>query len=139
MTGDELPATVFGVPVFACIVQADRTAAAQVRAALLRFALDHGADPQALAAIANAVSEAVSNAAEHAYAPGEAGVVHVTADVEDGALEVLVADEGRGLRPGSDGGLGLGLALIAELADRFSISGREPHGVAVWMRFALTS
>lgn len=87
--------------------------------------------------IARAVTEAVTNVVLHAYAPRGTGFVHVVADVEDDALEVLVIDHGGGFRPGHSEGLGVGLSTIAASTARFSISSRELSGTEVWMRFLL--
>jgi PAS domain S-box-containing protein len=66
-----------------------------------------------------AVSEAVTNAIEHAYPPGRPGPVRLVASVlPDGFLEVSVADRGRWQEPGTaDDGRGHGLLVIGQLAD----------------------
>ena len=75
-------------------------------------------------AIGVVVSEAVANAVLHAYRDRERpGCVHVTAALDDEGVEVSVADDGLGLRPRTDSpGIGLGMPLIADLADRVEIS-----------------
>ena len=75
-------------------------------------------------AVALAVSEAVTNVVVHAYREpdpdAEPGYVQVTVTVEGNELLVAVSDEGVGLTPRPDSpGAGLGLAIIATLADRF--------------------
>lgn len=107
------------------------------RRLLVAFAAHFGATAAVLADVALAVTEAVTNAVVHAYGPGAPGLIHVIADVEDEALEVLVIDYGIGFRPGHSDGLGLGLATIASSTARFAISRREPTGTEVWMRFLL--
>ena len=100
------------------------------------YAREHGAiDP---AGIALAVSEAVTNAVIHAYvdrpAPGDVEV-HVERHPDDG-LEIRVCDEGRGMMPRSDSpGLGVGLPLVAKLAQRFRVETRPTGGTAVSMVF----
>lgn len=89
-------------------------------------------------AIGVVVSEAVTNAVLHAYGdlqrPGE---VHVSAQLHDEDVEVAVADDGIGLRPRPDSpGVGLGMPLIADLADRVEISGAHP-GTRVAAHFML--
>ena len=100
------------------------------------FAAEHGATGPALAAIELAVGEAVANTVEHAYGIA-GGEVRVDADVEDGELEIVVADGGRGLTSESADGLGLGLALMRGGASAFDVRDRPQGGVEVWMRFAL--
>jgi anti-sigma regulatory factor (Ser/Thr protein kinase) len=77
-------------------------------------------------AVALAVSEAVANVVVHAYrgrdADAEPGHVHVTVTIEGDELVVAVADEGVGMTPRMDSpGAGLGLPIIAVLADRVEI------------------
>jgi anti-sigma regulatory factor (Ser/Thr protein kinase) len=108
-----------------------------MRRLLVAFAAHFGASAVVCADVALAVTEAVANVVLHAYEPRAPGLVHVMADVEDDALEVLVIDHGLGLRPGRSDGLGLGLATIAASTARFAISGRDPTGTEVWMRFLL--
>ena len=58
--------------------------------------------------------------------------IRVTADVDDGTLEIVVVDHGVGLRADArDRGLGAGLKIIAECADAFAIRERVPDGVEV--------
>jgi anti-sigma regulatory factor (Ser/Thr protein kinase) len=75
-------------------------------------------------AIGVVVSEAVTNAVVHAYRHrAEPGEVHVSAHLHEDGVEVAVADDGLGLRPRSDSpGVGLGMPLIADLADRVVVS-----------------
>ena len=75
-------------------------------------------------AIGVVVSEAVTNAVLHAYRDRERpGQVHVTADLHEEGVEVTVADDGLGMRPRPDSpGVGLGMPLIADLADNVIIS-----------------
>jgi serine/threonine-protein kinase RsbW len=88
-----------------------------------------------------AVSEACSNVVMHAYAPGVDGRFRVFAEAEGDELAVTVADDGRGLtagRAGGAGGLGLGLPLIAALADSVEARrGPDDRGTELSMRFAI--
>jgi anti-sigma regulatory factor (Ser/Thr protein kinase) len=107
------------------------------RRELTDLAVAAGASPDMLEAVRLAASEAVTNAVLHAY-PDSPGGVHVTAAVASTELWVLIADDGCGLdarsrRPG----LGLGLALIAQVADDFTIRQRATRGVELQMRFDL--
>ena len=110
-----------------------------LRHAVVEFAGSSGASADQLATIALAVSEALSNAVLHAYVDhDEPGDVIVDAHVHERSLEVLIRDEGHGMRPRTDSpGLGLGLPLIARLAERLVISDTAP-GTSVQMSFALT-
>jgi serine/threonine-protein kinase RsbW len=88
--------------------------------------------------IAQAASEAASNAIVHGYRGGDAGAeVEIEVVAEDGGIVVTVGDRGSGFRPtrGSPG-LGVGLALIAQLADELELRERPGGGVEVWMRFS---
>jgi anti-sigma regulatory factor (Ser/Thr protein kinase) len=102
------------------------------------YAREHGAvDPDG---IALAVSEAVTNVVVHAYidAP-EPGDVEVFAERHPGdGLEIQVCDDGRGMRPRRDSpGLGVGLPIVARLAQRFRVETRPGGGTAVSMLFAV--
>jgi anti-sigma regulatory factor (Ser/Thr protein kinase) len=90
-------------------------------------------------AVVLAVSEAVTNVVVHAYRDCDAdappGHVHVTVTVEPDELLVAVSDDGVGLTPRADSpGLGLGLPIIAALADRFEVQERA-GGTRVLMGF----
>jgi serine/threonine-protein kinase RsbW len=109
-----------------------------LRARVTSFAEDHDVEERDLDRIRLAVSEAAANVVRHAYGPDEGGAFHYAVDIEDGDLQVVIADNGRGIRKaGSPAGLGFGLRLIAEESSDFMISHREPTGVEVWMRFVL--
>jgi anti-sigma regulatory factor (Ser/Thr protein kinase) len=100
------------------------------------YAREHGAvDPSG---IALAVSEAVTNAVIHAYVDeARPGDVQVVAERHEGnGLEIHVCDDGRGMMPRSDSpGLGVGLPLVAKLAQRFRVESRPTGGTAVSMVF----
>jgi serine/threonine-protein kinase RsbW len=88
------------------------------------------------AAVALAVTEAVANAVVHAYRDGDPGLVYVAASLDDGALAVIISDDGEGMTPRTDSpGIGLGLALIANLADTMQIE-HDGGGTRLIMRFA---
>ena len=114
--------------------QADQVRIA--RRAVEAFAREQGAvDP---GGIALAVSEAVTNAVVHAYVDElRQGAVEVVAERHPGdGLEIHVCDEGRGMMPRSDSpGLGVGLPLVAKLAQRFRVESRPSGGTAVSMVF----
>ena len=107
-----------------------------IRQEVREFAVEHGAtDPSA---VALAVSEAVTNAIVHAYADApEPGDIEVIATrTGDDCLEIFVCDEGRGMLPRHDSpGVGLGLPLVATLAESFEVQARSGGGTQVRMAF----
>jgi serine/threonine-protein kinase RsbW len=107
------------------------------RRELTDFAVAAGAGPRQVEAIRLASSEALTNAVVHAYR-GEPGLLHVTAAVTSGELWILIADDGSGMQARADRpGLGLGLALIAQMSDELAIVSRANGGTEVRMRFDL--
>ena len=90
--------------------------------------------------INTAVSEACNNVVVHAYA-GDEGPLEVYLCVQDAELEVIVSDDGVGIRPKApEPGLevqGLGLSLIQTLSDRVEFHGGMDEGTKVRMAFAL--
>jgi anti-sigma regulatory factor (Ser/Thr protein kinase) len=113
----------------------------EARRAIGEHARALGATPAALSAIQLAVSEAVTNAIQHAYAAVSVpGRILVTAEpVGAASVCVIVADEGQGMRPRPDSpGLGLGLPLIAQLTQGFDVHlGEGGRGTELRMRFDL--
>jgi stage II sporulation protein AB (anti-sigma F factor) len=108
------------------------------RNALTEFAVAAGATGEGLEAIRLAVSEAVTNGIIHAY-HGPRGAIQVSASYVGGEFWLLVSDDGTGLRPrGPHSGLGLGLALIAQLADDLQILSRSTGGTELRMQFKLS-
>lgn len=109
----------------------------RARTRIARFASVAGAEGEGLDAIRLAASEALTNVIVHAY-PEDPGEVHITVAAADGELWLLVSDDGQGLQARSQRpGLGLGLALIAQLCDEFSIVKRSGGGTELRMRFNL--
>jgi anti-sigma regulatory factor (Ser/Thr protein kinase) len=110
----------------------------RLRHAVTEFAGSGGASAGQCATIALAVSEALSNAVIHAYADcDEPGDMVVEASLHDHSLEVVVCDQGGGMRPRPDSpGAGLGLPLIASVTEQLEIRETSP-GVAVHMTFAI--
>jgi anti-sigma regulatory factor (Ser/Thr protein kinase) len=79
-----------------------------------------------------AVSEAVTNAVQHAYRDRDPGDIWATASVHDEQLHIVIADAGVGMTPRTDSpGLGLGLPMISQLADSVQVvstgAGTEIH------------
>ena len=82
-----------------------------------------------------AANEAATNAIVHGYDGGSADAsIELRATREPGWLQLVVADKGSGFRPRRHSpGFGLGLALIAQLADELQLC--EDGGIEVVMRF----
>ena len=95
-------------------------------------------DEQLLADMRLAITEACSNVVVHAYADREPGPLEVDATLTGNELTVVVRDEGPGIapHPGSPG-LGLGLPLIASLAESVELGRDEHERTEVRMTFAL--
>ena len=110
---------------------------AEVRRGIRTFAAANGAQHDALAAIVLAVSEAAANAVVHAYRAKGPGLVRVDADIEDGTIEIVVADDGGGFTDEPAPGLGFGLGFMSQGALAFEVRDRPAGGIEVWMRFAL--
>lgn len=107
------------------------------RDAIAEFAFAAGARGEQLDDIRLATSEALSNIVQHAY-PERSGQMYATARVAADELWVLISDDGCGLHAGrhSDG-LGLGLALIAQVTDDFTVLDRGSGGTELRLRFVL--
>ena len=90
-----------------------------------------------LSDIALAITEATTNAVLHAYRDrAEPGAVSIGAEFDGECVSFSVSDEGSGLAPRVDSpGLGLGLGLIAQVADSADVRAPETGGTEVVMRF----
>jgi anti-sigma regulatory factor (Ser/Thr protein kinase) len=85
-----------------------------------------------------AVTEACANVVVHAYPGEEDGQMEVVASMEQDSLTVLVRDWGRGMRPRPDSpGLGLGLSLMAALAENVQLGHDNDKHTEVRMTFTL--
>jgi len=92
---------------------------------------------QTLSDVKLAVTEACTNTVVHAYPEGE-GPLEVAAYLRDGRLMIVVRDEGRGIVPRTDSpGLGLGLPLIATLAEALELGTDDRERTEVRMTFRL--
>ncbi len=89
-------------------------------------------------AVSLVVSEAVTNAVVHAYRDWDhPGRVRVSASLDAEGVDVAVADDGIGMRPRTDSpGIGLGVPLMTDLADRVELESGSP-GTRVAARFLL--
>ena len=116
------------------------TSIARLRHAVAAFAASHGATARQREDIALAVSEAVSNAVRHAYGDRNGdGTVELQAHVRNRRLEILVCDEGEGMRSRSTSpGMGIGLSLIRHVAQELTVESTQPApGVRLRMTFAI--
>ena len=112
-----------------------------IRHFVVAWAALAGATGQALDDIALAVSEAVTNACVHAFvdAPRPGSVTVAAGIVSATHVRMVVADDGCGLAPRTDSpGGGLGLALIAQIADDLAITHARGGGTVVRMLLPLT-
>lgn len=110
---------------------------ARLRNAVADYAQSIGIDGMKLDAVRLAASEALTNVVLHAYSD-RPGLMHVTARANRDELRVIIADDGRGpnataIRPG----LGLGLGIIADCCDQFSLTQRPGGGTQTTMVFNL--
>jgi serine/threonine-protein kinase RsbW len=116
-------------------------AIAGLRHQIAAYAQQAGAGEELADSIRLAVSEALSNVVVHAYVDRDGGDMMLEAwRDEDAHLVIVVRDEGAGLVPrrAKTPGMGLGLVLMAQMADGFTLCNREGiPGTAVELRFAL--
>ena len=111
----------------------------QARRAVVDWAQKHVEDRAILSDIALAITEATTNVVLHAYRDREVpGAVMIEAERCEDCVRLSVRDEGTGLAPRVDSpGLGLGLGLIAQVADSADVRAPESGGTEVVMRFNL--
>lgn len=110
-----------------------------VRHALGGFGEAFAVPEPKLSDIRLAVTEACANVVVHAYPDGHEGPMEVVASMDEQELTVLVRDWGRGIRPRPDSpGLGLGLSLIAALAETVQLGHDSEEHTEVRMTFTLT-
>ncbi len=111
------------------------------RLALAGLARAFPVEPEVLADLKLAVTEACGNAVRHAYANG-AGPVTVAFTLSDEKLEMVVEDEGAGLEPSKVGDWtmpedpegGMGMAIIRSIVDELEVEeGADGRGTVVRM------
>ena len=121
-------------PLLAVTVPALAGRVREVRQAARRFAEQHGVERPDDVALA--IAEACANVVVHAYVDREGGALRLTGSSESGRVRFVVEDDGAGLLPRPDSpGLGLGLPLIAQLADEFEVSDGDGRGTRVRVAF----
>jgi serine/threonine-protein kinase RsbW len=109
---------------------------AVVRHVLGAFAEAMQLPPELVEDIRLAATEACTNVVRHAYREGEDGPIDVLIQPDGDRLELVVSDRGQGLGPSADvGGPGLGLPLIAALADSVDLRELPVHGSRIAMSF----
>jgi serine/threonine-protein kinase RsbW len=83
-----------------------------------------------------AVTEACTNVVRHAYHDGGQGPIDVVIRPNGDRLDLIVSDRGAGIGPSPDvAGPGLGLPLIAALADHVEIEHAPSSGSRLAMSF----
>jgi anti-sigma regulatory factor (Ser/Thr protein kinase) len=83
-----------------------------------------------------AVTEACTNVVRHAYDDDAPGPIDVVIRPNGDRLDLIVCDYGRGLGPSPDlAGPGLGLPLIAALADKVELEHGHTSGSRLAMSF----
>jgi serine/threonine-protein kinase RsbW len=101
----------------------------------------HAVEPEVIADVKLALTEACSNSIRHAYADGRDGEVEIRYELADSSIAVEVSDEGGGFDPAfrdADPGRldegGLGIAIIRAVTDDLSIGPRS-GGAGYCVRF----
>ncbi|MDQ3671900.1 MAG: ATP-binding protein [Actinomycetota bacterium] len=120
----------FSLPATPASVRKARVSVADAAAGL-------GASQRVVDDIRLCVSEAVSNVVRHAYNT-KRGVIDVALERENGELNVVVRDEGRGMdteAPNKTTAGGYGLRIIDAVADRMTITSADETGTEVRMKF----
>jgi serine/threonine-protein kinase RsbW len=83
-----------------------------------------------------AVTEACTNVVRHAYQDGDPGPIDVVIRPDGDRLDLIVTDHGNGMGPSTDAaGPGLGLPLIAALADSLELQHAPSRGSRLEMSF----
>ena len=113
----------------------------QIRHEVAHTATGCGATRATIEKIKLAVSEAATNAVIHAYRDGlPIGDLHVLVRQDDACLDISIRDSGVGMSPRTDSpGVGLGLSLMANLADRLEIKVPAEGGTEIVLRFEVAT
>jgi serine/threonine-protein kinase RsbW/stage II sporulation protein AB (anti-sigma F factor) len=111
-------------------------AAKAIRGEMGAVARRCGLSEQRVGDVELAVSEAATNVVVHAYRDSESGTVTAHASSSHGQLRIVISDHGAGMAPRMDSpGLGLGLPIIASVADRVEVRSPEKGGTEVHITF----
>ena len=110
----------------------------RLRRAATADAAERGLNGRPLDHLRLAVSEALTNAVLHAYPEnGPPGPIRLEVAGEDGEVRVTVSDRGSGMAVQSGRrGLGLGLCILASVADFCEICSVRGEGMRVSVGFA---
>ena len=108
-----------------------------MRKGVVAFAARHGANRDAQADIALAVSEALTNAVVHAFVRQPAGTMGLLAEAAADVLLIRITDDGSGMTSRADSpGMGIGLHLIAQLTSSVEFRpGPRGRGTELRLRF----
>jgi anti-sigma regulatory factor (Ser/Thr protein kinase) len=123
---------------FSMLLGANPRELALLRRAIGDWAMRAGATLDIREDVVLAVNEAVANAMEHAYGPGDARVEVVASRSSLGALDLRVRDFGRWRTGRLDDGGGRGLALMRNLMDDVTVD-TTPDGTTVRMTRVLSA
>jgi len=115
---------------FRSILEEGPRSLSSTRRALHDWLLAAGADEDWIHEVLVAVSEACTNALEHAYGAGAPGVVELHATMTEGGVEVVITDRGAWKEPLDRGNRGRGRDLMEHLMDRALIES-GPEGTVV--------
>jgi anti-sigma regulatory factor (Ser/Thr protein kinase) len=116
------------------IVPARKPQMRPVRREAMKFARLSGMPQFVCHHVGTAVSEAMANAARHAYPQPPHGCIVVDAATDGTDLTVIVSDTGTG-EIGEPDYAGRGVRLMMAVSDRFEIWGRPGEGTSVLMEF----
>jgi anti-sigma regulatory factor (Ser/Thr protein kinase) len=120
---------------------ADPESVAVARQAVARRAEQIGFGEPTVGDLKTVVSEACGNVVRHAYAGAdEPGPLEVEMSRQDDTLQVIVRDQGCGMRPRPDGarsGLRMGLLLIGALSSCFQLASARERGTKLTIRLPL--
>ena len=109
---------------------------AVVRHVLGAFAESLGLPDELIEDLRLAVTEACTNVVRHAYPDGVPGAVEISIEPREERVRIVVADTGCGIGTSSDtSGPGLGLPLIAAIADTINLQSAPGGGSRVAMTF----